>query len=220
MKNSRVGRPRGQNVENTNRRRKQLIDAAVESIVEHGLSTTTFDTVAKASGLSKGTAVFYFKSKDALLYETFRYRLEEYRTTWMEALPDSGSDPVDRVAAMVFASLDPRVMTPQNLAFWNSFWPEASRNESLNQMSDQYDTEWYEVLLSLCEDAKEFLGDSNWTPESATKALEFMCEGAWTRLHYSPKLVSPTDAREASARLLSAIFPSRADEIMKRARET
>ena len=82
MKNARVGRPKGRNEENTNRRRKQLIDAAVESIVEYGLSTTTFDTIAKAAGLSKGTAVFYFKTKDSLLYETFRYRMEEYRSNW------------------------------------------------------------------------------------------------------------------------------------------
>ena len=109
MIKSRVGRPKGEHTENANRRRKQLMDATIESIVEHGLSATTLATVAKASGLSQGTAVFYFKSKDALLVEAFRYRLEEYKSIWSDALSAAGSDPVDRIMALVFASLAPSV---------------------------------------------------------------------------------------------------------------
>lgn len=79
MKTKRVGRPEGPNTGNVARRRKQLIDATVKSIVEHGLSATTLATVARASGLSQGTAVFYFKTKETLLAETFRHRIDDYR---------------------------------------------------------------------------------------------------------------------------------------------
>ena len=219
MTKARVGRPKGRDEENTNRRRKQLIDAAVESIVEHGLSTTTFETIARAAGLSKGTAVFYFKTKDALLYEAFRYRIEEYRLNWREALSAAGSDPVDQVVALVFASLDPKVMTRQNLAFWASFWPEASRSESLRQMSREDDNDWHDELLSSCEDARELVSDPVWTPRIVADALELICDGAWDRLHYSPHMLSTSDARIAAGVLLSTIYTSRADEIMKRAKE-
>ena len=105
MNSVRVGRPKGEDLENARLRRKQLIDATVESIVDHGLSATTLATVARASGLSQGTAVFYFKTKDALLSEAFRYREEEYRTAWKQAVALANDDPVDRIVAMVFASL-------------------------------------------------------------------------------------------------------------------
>jgi len=216
----RVGRPRGENTENANRRRKQLIDAAVESIVEHGLSATTLATVAKASGLSQGTAVFYFKSKESLLSEAFRYRLEEYRETWIEALSSAGSDPVDRIVALVFAVLDPRLLTTHNLALWNFFWTEASKNASLNDLSEQYDTERQEILLSLCADAHEYLSGAIWTPKTVAHILEMVIEGIWTRLYYSPDYISDEEARMAAGTLLSAIFPSRSEDIMRRATET
>ncbi len=216
---SRVGRPKGENVENAKRRRKQLIDAAVDSIVEHGLSATTLATVAKASGLSQGTAVFYFKSKESLLYETFRYRLDEYRTAWMDALSAAGDDPVDRLVALVLASMDPRLLTHQNLAFWNSFWPDAARNQNLNDISERYDAERQSVQLSLCEEAEAYIASNVWTPRLAAQALETLTDGVWSRLHYSPDYMSVEDARRVAATLLSTIFPSRADEIRKKADE-
>ncbi|MEM7120393.1 MAG: TetR family transcriptional regulator [Pseudomonadota bacterium] len=217
MAKARVGRPRGENTENANRRRKQLMDAAIESIVEHGLSATTLATVAKASGLSQGTAVFYFKSKDSLLVETFRHRLEEYRTFWMETLDAAGPDPVDRITALVFAALAPHLMERQNLVFWNSLWNEASRNSDLAQMSARFDTERQAVQLSLCEDAKDLFEGTIWTPRTVAHTLETMTDGMWSRLYYSPDYMTPLDARMAVATVLSLIFPSRAGDIMKQA---
>lgn len=214
---SRVGRPKGENVENAKRRRKQLIDAAVQSIVEHGLSATTLATVAQASGLSQSAAVFYFKSKDSLLNETFRYRLDEYRTAWLDALAAAGPDPVDRLVAVVLASLDPQLLTAQNLAFWNSFWPEASRNRTLNAISERYDAERQEVQTSLCVEAEPFIFGSVWTPTLVSRALEVMTDGVWSRLHYSPDYMSSEDSIRVAATLLSTIFPSRAEEIENRA---
>lgn len=213
---SRVGRPRGEDVENTRRRRKQLIDAAVESIVEHGLSATTLATVANASGLSQSTAVFYFKSKESLLHEAFRDRLDEYRTAWIDAVAAAGSDPVDRLVALVIASVDPKLLTRQNLAFWNSFWPDAARNRDLNDVSERYDAERQAVQLSLCEEAENLIADGRWTPTLVAHTLETITDGIWSRLHDTPDYMSADDARRVAATLMSTIFPSRADQIMQR----
>ncbi len=217
MTKARVGRPKGENTENANRRRKQLMEAAIESIVEHGLSATTLATVAKSSGLSQGTAVFYFKSKESLLSETFRYRMEVFRAYWMEALSSAGPDPVDRIMAMAFVAIDPQTLTPQNLALWNSFWNEASSNASLARMSDQFETERLDTLLSLCENAREQISGTIWTPKTAAHTLEAMYEGIFIRLHYSPDFISVKDARIALGTVLSSILPSRTEEIMMRA---
>ena len=83
---ARLGRPPGRSIENTARRRRQLIEAAIDSIVEHGFAATTLAKVSAAAGLSQGTAVFYFKTKESLLEETLRYHNETYRTVWQTAL--------------------------------------------------------------------------------------------------------------------------------------
>lgn len=220
MKNARVGRPRGENVENANRRRKQLIDAAIESIVENGLSATTLATVAKASGLSQGTAVFYFKTKEALLYEAFRSRLDEYRKTWTDMLSAAGPDPVDRIVTLMFGSLDAKLLTKQDLAFWNSIWPEASRNASLNATYEQFDAERQAALRTLCEDAGNILTGTVWTPKTVAQTLETFIEGVWVRLYYSSAHISADEARIATGTLLTTMFPSRADAIMKKANES
>jgi TetR/AcrR family transcriptional repressor of bet genes len=215
VKTSPVGRPKGENAKNANRRRRQLIDAAIKCVVEHGLSATTLASVAKESGLSQGTAIFYFKSKESLLNEAFRHRLEEYKQTWSDALSSAGPDPVDRIVAIIFALLDFRLLTPENLTLWNSFWTEAYRRASFHELSKQHDVNRQAILLSLCSQAKKHFSNTIWTPKTVAHALETMTEGAWSRLYYSPNYISVKEARVAAGTLLSAIFPSRSADIMR-----
>lgn len=210
-----VGRPKGENVENANRRRKQLMDAAINSIVEHGLAATTLATVAKASGLSQGTAVFYFKSKESLLSEAFQYRMELFRAHWMDALACAGPDPIERIMSLAFAQTDPKMITHQSLVLWNSLWSEASSNPSLAEASDQFDSERLDILLTLCEGAKEQISGTIWTPKTVAHAIETMTEGIWIRMYYSPDFISVKDARVALGTLLSTVFPTQTKKIMK-----
>lgn len=214
---ARVGRPRGESVENAGRRRKQVIDAAVKSIAEHGLSDTTLSTIANAAGLSQGTLVFYFKSKESLLTEAFRSRMEEYREFWTEAVSSAGPDSVDKIIALTFAAIDAKMMTPQNVVLWNSFWNKASSSPGLAELLTQYDAQRLGLQLSLLEDALQSASDTRWTPKTAAHALETMAEGIWVRVHYSPDYITIKDAKMALGTVLSLILPSRAAEIMRRA---
>ena len=118
---------------------------------------------------------------------------------------------------MTFGSLDPALLTYQELAFWNLFWPEASKSANLSATLEQGVAERYDILLSLCQDAAELLEGTIWTPKTVAQACENMVEGVWTRLYYSPELMSVGEARLTVGTQLSSIFPSRAETIMKRA---
>lgn len=217
---TRVGRPRGESVENAARRRKQVIDAAVKSIADYGLSDTTLSTIANAAGLSQGTIIFYFKSKEALLTEAFRSQMEQYRAFWTEAVSSAGPDTIDKIIALTFAAIDPKVMTPQNLVLWNSFWNKTSSSPGLIELSRQYEAERLSVQLSLFDEVLKPTSDRSWTPKTAAHALETMTEGIWVRVHYSPDYITIKDARNALGTVLSLIFPSRASEIKRRAAES
>lgn len=212
-----VGRPKGADLENSSRRRKQLMDAAVASIAEHGLSSTTLATVARASGLSQGTLVFYFKTKETLLAEAFQHRMEEYQQATRDAINEAGDDPVDRIIGATFAALDPEILSFNNLALWNEFWPEAARSQGLKTVFERIEAERQAMMCAIFEDARELLRDSAWTPEIAARAVETMIEGIWGRLYYSAAHISFEDAIQIMSLLLRMIFPTHIDAIMKKA---
>lgn len=211
------GRPRGEQVENAARRRRQFIEAAIESIVERGMSSTTLATVAKGAGLSQGAAVFYFKSKDNLLLETLRYHYEEYEAVWKAAVTEPVNDPVDAILALVMADLDPKLCTARNLALWNSFWGEASARPRFAEICDEHDRRRYDALVSLCEEAAPSLIGPTWTPTAVADTLDSMTDGMWIRMHITPDFLDLANGRMLLARFMATIFPSHAQRILDRA---
>jgi AcrR family transcriptional regulator len=54
-------------------RKTQIIKAAVKRFARHGLNKTTLDEIARDLRIGKATIYHYFKSKEALFYETLEY---------------------------------------------------------------------------------------------------------------------------------------------------
>ena len=212
-----VGRPRGEQVENAARRRRQLIEAAIDSIVEVGFSATTLATVSNAAGLSQGVAVFYFKRKENLLIEALRYHYDEYDAVWRSALAAAGPEPLDRLMALVFADLDPSLCTPRNLTLWNSFWGEAAARPQYRAICDNHDRPHKDELIRLCDEAKSLIVGEPWTPKVVADTLDIMTDGMWTRMHITPSHMGLDEGRRLVARFLAAVFPSEAARIRVRA---
>src|SRR5262245_8129528 len=87
-------------------RRKELIEATIESLARRGYDETTMAVVADGAGLSRGIVNFHFETKERLLVETLRYLADEYREHWRRALDRAGSDPAARLLAFVAADFD------------------------------------------------------------------------------------------------------------------
>ena len=81
-------------------RRADILDAFTRAVAERGYDGTNFGDLAAALGISKGTIVHHFGTKDAMLRELhegyMRRRLTEVRLVW-ERLPA----PAERLAAFV-----------------------------------------------------------------------------------------------------------------------
>jgi len=209
-----LGRPPGRSAENTARRRRQIVEAAIDSIVEHGFSATTLAKVSTAASLSQGMAVFYFKTKETLLEETLRYHYEAYQRVWKVALEEAADDPVEKFLALIFADLDPKICTPRNIALWNSFWGEAGARPRFAKICDEFDGERNDVLMKLGEETEDLIAGPIWSAGSVVAALDTMTDGIWIRMHISPNLMSLADARLLLARFLATVLPTRADHIL------
>ena len=111
------------------RRRRELIDATIQSIASHGLSGTTVARVARIAGLSTGIVNFYFQAKDALLLATLEYVDAQYMLRQDEASLAAGDDPVRQLETMIDAAFDPEICHPNRVAVWAAFWGEAGARD-------------------------------------------------------------------------------------------
>jgi TetR/AcrR family transcriptional repressor of bet genes len=121
-----TAKPRKERKENADKRRQQLLDATLRSIVNNGLSKTTLATVASEAGLSQGVAVFYFKSKTGLLTEALKEQYTRYNDNWAKALAKAGTDPLDQLIALIEADFAPSICNTEALSVWFAFWGEQS----------------------------------------------------------------------------------------------
>jgi TetR/AcrR family transcriptional regulator, transcriptional repressor of bet genes len=197
-------------------RRRQLIEATIDSVVEHGLSATTLATVSDGAGLSQGVAVFYFKNKQMLLAETLKYHYEEYNKVWRSAVATAPDDSVEKILAMVGADLDERICNSRHLALWNSFWGEAKARPVFAEICEAYDSEHNEVLLALCKAAEDLIADPSWSAENMAEALDTLTDGMWIRMHVTPDAMDKAAGRRLVGRFLATLLPSRRAQIMER----
>jgi AcrR family transcriptional regulator len=81
-------------------RRAEILDAFTRAVAERGYDGTNFGDLATGLGISKGTIVHHFGTKDRMLRELhenyMRRRLAEVRVVW-----DRLSAPAERLAAFV-----------------------------------------------------------------------------------------------------------------------
>lgn len=207
-------RPRRERADNAARRRAQILDATIESIVRHGLSATTLATVAEVAGLSQGVTVFYFKTKQALLAEALRWHYEEYRAVWRAALDAAPADPVERILALVRADFDPAICNRRTLTLWHAFWGEATARPLFASISESFDRERSTALREQCEAASRLLDPAVWGPLDLALALDSLTDGLWLRMHLDPATMDNLSALRITLRAVAAAFPSRHAEIL------
>lgn len=206
-------RPRRERADNAARRRRQIIDAALRSVVRHGLAGTTLATVSAEAGLSQGVAVFYFGTKQTLLVEALKALYEEYRQLSQAALKAAGDDPVKQVAALVRADFDPKVCNDDALAVWHAFWGEANARPLYAQVAAEGDEQ---RLQAMRQAAARLLTATGHDPSEAgviATIIDALIDGLWLQIYLSPEPADLPALRRVVAHALSVHFPEAADRI-------
>lgn len=90
--------PRRHDAALADRRREALIRAGYAEILEKGVPEFTLDSVVARAGSSKGGALYYFKSKEDLLFAILGWLLEQVNRTLDDVVKTEGS-PRARLAA-------------------------------------------------------------------------------------------------------------------------
>ncbi len=145
--------------ERTAAMRGRLLDAAVESLVELGYARTSTQEIARRAGVSRGTQLHHFPTKESLVVAAVEYlvdkRLEEFLTVevdrgrGLEVLSDAFSGPLFYAALelWVAARTDP-VLHAATVPLERKV-SEALEFGSAELFGDRFDSESVELTIEL-----------------------------------------------------------------------
>lgn len=182
-------------------RRRQLIEATIDSLAQRGYAETTLAHVAEGAGLSAGIVNFHFESKEKLFVATLSHMADEYTAHWQAARDRAGDGAAERLWAIVQADFDPKLATRRKLAAWCAFWGEAKSRPTYQALcgarDDAYQRE-IEALLAEIAGARQ--------APALAEGLCALLEGLWFRLMMNTGLTREM-ARQAAVSWLAAAFP-------------
>jgi len=170
-------------------RKAQIMNAALEMFIQHGIQNTTMDQVAEQAGLSKGTLYLYFKSKDDLFFQIIGFMLNREQEE-LRKLILADINPLDKINQFVdFAINDMQQLEPL-LPMVYDFLGMAARNEAIQYLFKSYFEEFVELMIPIFEQGIHLGVFKPVDPGEAAMALAAVLEGTMLLSVYSPERVN------------------------------
>ena len=169
------------------KRKSQLIAAALESIAKRGLLETTITHISKGAGMSRGIINFYFTSKEMMLRETLKTLIDEYEAEWGAALAKAPDDGRARLAAIVEAHFNKKLCSARRLNVMSAFWGHAATQSAYRHQLEAADAKFENTLT---EALAHTLGGSLDEARSAATELHALIRGLWLNFMLNPQDVS------------------------------
>ena len=139
--------------------KQQILDAAIQCIVEIGYSNTTTMKISGKAKLSRGATLHHFKSKRDIVAATVDYLYEKRKRAFQNSARELPSD-ADRVAIAVRSYWE-HANHPLFIAFFE-LSVAARHDEQLRRIlvpaQRKFDEEWYAMALEIFS---EWKGDAS-----------------------------------------------------------
>ncbi|MDR3495746.1 MAG: transcriptional regulator BetI [Ancalomicrobiaceae bacterium] len=171
-------------------RRRQLIEATVETIADVGFAAATINQIAGRAGVSAGLVAFYFGDKDGLLEATLRHLAAQLHTAFVAGLAaDSG--PRDRIAAVIDANLGTSQFDRRIATVWLAFWGQVPVVARFARVQRVYERRMISNLLAGFRDLVPDVA-----AERLAAATAAMIDGLWLRATLSTAVSDGSQARD------------------------
>mgnify|MGYP000182030115 FL=1 len=157
-------------------RKKQLIEATLHSIAEHGLQGTTINTISHSAGMSSGIISHYFGGKQGLIEATVRYLLEQLKETLLARVKQVKVSPRKRLIMIVEANFTSVQQSDEATRTWLSFWAQAMHDPNLARLQR---INSQRLLSNLCYSYKKLMPPHH--ARRAAKMTAAMIDGFWLR---------------------------------------
>lgn len=133
-------------------RRRQIVESCAHLIATGGYSSTSLRDIAAHVGISTGTLLHHFRSKEELLVETLLAVSDDF-VEHMQAAVGRSRDPVKQLRALVRAVLE----SPRHDVGWRvwiAFWHEAALNAELGLVASTRTDLAESLIISVIEEGR------------------------------------------------------------------
>lgn len=166
------------------KRKAQLIAAALESIAKRGLMETTITHISKGAGMSRGIINFYFDSKEMMLRETLKTLIDEYETEWAEAIAKSSEEGRARLDALIAVHFNKKLCSARRLNVMSAFWGHAATQAAYRNQLEAADAKIEQALTAALAHT---LGGSLEEANNAATQLHALIRGLWLNFMLNPR---------------------------------
>ncbi len=177
-------------------RRRQLIEATIDTMADLGFAATSLAHIARRAGVSPGLVAHYFDDKEGLLEATLRAmsaRLTRASTRRLAA----ARDPRARIQAVIDSVLAPEEFDRRTCSVWLAFWGEVIHSRRLKRIQHVYE----QRLLSNLRHALRRLMHPGHAAASAL-SIAALIDGLWLKATLS----APQGIDSATARGIVAAY--------------
>ena len=123
--------------EGEEKRREDLIAAAVDLVSEGGPEAATVRAIAARAGVTPGLIRHYFQSKEDLTRAAYRQIMEQMTIESLRALEDAPvDDPVARLEAFITANFRPPILSATTVAMWAGYMHMARNDPAMREIHE------------------------------------------------------------------------------------
>lgn len=137
-------------------RRLLATEACADLLATRGYAGTGLRDVAAAAGVSIGTLLHHFATKDELLAATLVHVSERFHAGARKAMM-AQADPLERLRELVRSVFDGDEQE-HGWRVWMAFWYEASLNPQLSGVASARNEIWEGVIATAVADARRAAG--------------------------------------------------------------
>ena len=177
-------------------RRRQLIEATIDTLAEVGFSATTLAQIGRRAGVSPGLVAHYFGDKDSLLEATLRHMATRVGRGAARRLAGAAG-PRERIRAVIEANLAPEEFDQRTGSVWLAFWGQVIHSQRLKRVQAVYQRR---MLSNLRHPLKALVAPAE--AERIAVATAAVIDGLWLRATLS----SPNETDSATARAIALAF--------------
>ena len=182
-------------------RRRALLRAAADCLVERGYAGTSVREICRRARVSPGLLTHYFPGKTALIAEVYRDVADTLAADLSAAVDAAGPDPAERLRAFVRASFRPPTLSRDTISLWLVFWTLSLTDTEVAELHRQDYARYRDTLVHLIGDVAAARGAAT-DLRLAALSLTALIDGLWLEWCLDPTSFT---AEEAASVALASV---------------
>jgi AcrR family transcriptional regulator len=181
----------------TQKRRTQMLEAAMGVIADRGLCDTRIADVAERAGLSPALVLYYFGSKESLLTEALAYAEDLFYIEAFRELTDMESAS-ERLVRLIELACPPVVQreADEYWTLWVELWSRALRNDEAARKREALERRWRNTIAEVVREGQRTGEFGPIDPERFATYLSALMDGLALQVLFGDPAVSGELANE------------------------